>query len=143
MPRYQYLLAAIAVPFGILAFIFALVRNPGMVDMNSKFGMMKNDMDALLGEGGSVLRSDGNIKYGNAVLVRIISDEGWSTALLRNYQKTLEVRGWKRIEDDEIFYCKNGIQATLKPNDGVLDGKGVNYIGMTYNALTIKRCGKA
>jgi hypothetical protein len=114
-----------------------------MVDMNSKFGMMKNDMDALLGEGGSVLRSDGNIKYGNAVLVRIISDEGWSTALLRNYQKTLEVRGWKRIEDDEILYCKNGIQATLKPNDGVLDGKGVNYIGMTYNALTIKRCGKA
>ncbi|MCP3657424.1 hypothetical protein [Herbaspirillum sp.] len=118
----------------------ALMNNPSLSGAKSRLVIMKEEMDALLGQGGRVVDAEESAKYGGALLARLIGDEGWSRLLLQRYQETLVSRGWKRIQDTPILYCKDEILIKLQPNAGVTNGVGTNYIGMTYDASTIKRC---
>lgn len=118
----------------------ALVSNPSSSKAATRLALMQEDMAILLGQGGKVVNETSNAKYGGAFLTRYLSDEGWSDSLLSRYQATLVSRGWSQLGRRPLKYCKDGILATLEPNHGVIDGVGINYVGMTYNAMTIQEC---
>ena len=140
--KYKRYIIALALCIWATILVFALRTNPSAQEAKAKLVIMEADMDAAMQNGGKIIRSQSISKYGGALVSRLLSDEGWSIALMHKYQYTLVDRGWNAVGNTNLFYCKGGILAEFKPNSGVVDGIGTNYISMVYDPFTIRKCSK-
>ena len=122
--------------------IYALATNPGVADTQAHLVVMKADATALLRRGGKLASRSEGAKYGSAFLYRQFWDEGWSRALVSDYEAELSSRGWKKRDDATLEYCKDGILARIVPQSGMSNHQGTNSIVMKYDAETIRRCAR-
>lgn len=138
--RYKvYVIALLICVWGAL-FFTAMSRNPSSGETQRQLVMMKSDMDALISHGGKVLNVYENAKYGGAILLLTLHDEGWSDNLVQMYEETLLKRDWKRLPGLSRAFCKNNAEARIVTNSGMKDGHGVNSLAMNFDAATITKC---
>ncbi len=120
--------------------IYAIATNPGVADAQLHFTVMRADMAALLQHGGRVASQSEGAKYGSAFVVRTLWDEGWSRALMQDYEAELASRGWRMRNGFELEYCKSGMLARIVPHSGVMNSQGTNALVIEYNAATVRNC---
>lgn len=127
--------------WGII-FITALMKNPSSDQTHTRLVMMKSDMDALIKNGGVVISSRENAKYGSALVYKTFSDEGWSADLLQKFNSTLIERKWDRVSGSQNKFCKEGVLAEIISSAGMHNGQGTNFVSMLFDATTIEGCRK-
>ena len=127
---------------GIVLMVMAIRRNP--TDAIQKLELMRHDMSVALSNGGVLIIGSRNSKYGSAYLYNGIDAKTWTSSLADKYDQAFLSLGWKRIsyEGEEIL-CKERIVAKVHRNLEHGEGKSFYGINMTYNALTIQRCGRS
>lgn len=120
----------------------SLKKNPSTAETEEKLIIMKADMSALMAQGGKVLKSKENAKYGSALVYRSLYDEGWSSALVSKYEITLLRKNWEKVRGTSRRFCKDGILAEIISNSGTYNGQGTNFVSMLFDPTTIEECSK-
>jgi hypothetical protein len=140
-PNLKRLTVLVVVVLWAVLLVHALNVTPSKAEAVEKLAEMEKMSEAMLQQGGKVLRNQKNAKFGSALKTIVLSDEGWSDRLLHQYERVLESNGWIKVATRQIAYCKSGMFATITPSSGVQGGVGTNSIAIEYNARTIKQCG--
>jgi hypothetical protein len=126
---------------GVVFLIIAIKNNPG--DTAQKLATMRHNMNVILINGGDVAIESNNSKFGSAYLYAGIDSKTWSSILADKYYGGLRALGWREVNyEGETFLCKEGIRANVQRDIEYGEGKAVYGINMTYNALSIHRCGE-
>jgi hypothetical protein len=126
---------------GVVFMIVAIKNNP--TDTAQKLAIMRHDMSVILINGGVVAIESDNSKFGSAYLYAGIDSKTWTSVLADKYYGGLRALGWREVNyEGEFLLCKEGIRANVQRDIEYGEGKAVYGINMTYNALTIRRCGK-
>jgi hypothetical protein len=133
----KYSFLVLLLPVWAYGLYFVITSNP--TDSEEKLSLMKSDITQLLEIGGTVIERSENAKYGGAYISLLMSEVGWSEELMERYAAVLTRNGWVR-RNDLRGYCFSGMKLVMTRHSGMKDGIGVNYIGMTYNAQTIRDC---
>ena len=143
LSRYKHLVIASTIGIWTLVVVSALFSNPSLNQAQLKLSEMNTDLDSLLVQGGKVVSSTKVAKYGRAHASRVIAMEGWSSALLARYVQTLQEKKWKRLPGPDLEFCRDGMLAVLKEDAGMLNKQSVNYLDVTFDAATIRKCSHA
>jgi hypothetical protein len=134
----------------IALFIFALVNllrscqsDPTQIQLFDHLAIMRNDMQAVIHDGGQVVRYDNNGKttFARVYLLLSIDRQTWTIDLERTYINTLLARGWTQVKgaNSERSFCKNGAFASITAPADIRNGS----VGMTFDAASISKCEKA
>lgn len=129
-----------------VAVVVSLVRScqadPTQIKLFDQLAMMRTDMQAVIDDGGRVVRYDNNGKttFARVYLLRSIDRQTWTVDLQRAYGNTLLARGWVRVRGgaNELSLCKNGAFASVTAPTTDRNGS----IAMTFDAASISKCEK-
>lgn len=133
--------AGIGIAIVAIVFMFLAIKN-NPTDTAQKFEIMRHDMTSILKSGGVISSESHGSKYGSAYLYTGIDAKTWTSDLANKYERGLRALGWRDISyQGEVLLCKQGIRADVQRNVEYGEGKALYGINMTYNALTIRRCG--
>lgn len=131
---------ALCVCVWVILISIALRKNPSTAETEEKLIIMKTDMSALMAQGGKVLKSKENAKYGSALVYRSLYDEGWSSELVSKYENTLLRKNWEKVSGTTRRFCKDGMLAEIISNSGTYNGQGTNLVSMLFDPTTIEKC---
>lgn len=126
--------------------VISLVRScqadPTQTQLFDQLAMMRDDMQAIINDGGRVVRYDNNGKttFSRVYLLLSIERKTWSVDLQRIYGNTLLARGWVMVKNEagERSFCKGGAFASVTAPATDRNGS----IAMVFDAASISKCQK-
>ncbi|WP_155696671.1 hypothetical protein [Burkholderia stagnalis] len=129
-----------------VAVAVSLVRScqadPTQIQLFDRLAMMRSDMQAIIDDGGRVVRYENNEKttFARVYLLLSIDRQAWTIDLQRAYENTLLARGWVRVKGraNKLSLCKNGAFASVIAPTADRNGS----IAMTFDAASISKCQK-
>ena len=127
--------------------IVSLVRScqsdPTQMQLFERLAMMRNDMQAVIGDGGRVVSYDDNRKttFARVYIQLSIDKQTWSVDLQQAYRQTLLTRGWKQVRGaaGNLACCKSGAVAVISAPAA----PGAGDVDMEFDANSIARCREA
>jgi hypothetical protein len=129
--------------FALVSLVRSCQSDPTQMQLFNQLATMRNDMQAVIHDGGHVVKYDDNGKttFARVYLLLSIDRQTWTIDLERAYRNTLLARGWTQVKEatSELSFCKNGAFASVTAPANTRNGS----VGMTFDAASISQCQKA
>lgn len=119
---------------GLIA--YNIQRNP--TDGAQKLIAMEKTAATLLSLGGNVVEKKQNSKYGGAVITILFDNKDWSPELVKKYEDSLINNGWSLRESGT--FCRDSAELKIISHSSEKNGRVFNFVGISYDAITIKNC---
>ncbi|WP_175872941.1 hypothetical protein [Burkholderia sp. BCC0397] len=136
---FQFLIIAIFA-VAMVSFVRSCQADPTQGQLFDQLAMMRDDMRAIINDGGRVVRYDNNEKttFARVYLLLSVDRKTWGVDLERAYGNTLLARGWVPVkkEANELSLCKGGAFASVTAPTADRNGS----IAMIFDAASISKC---